>query len=209
MTAQHFVITAIIPAYNEAGRVGKTVKRVAPYVDEIIVVDDASTDNTAAEARTAGAQVVQNQQNMGYIYSIKRGFTEAQGNIVITFDADGEFPADSIPRLVQPILDNEADMVQGHRDIVPRPSERFLTWFACQIGQVGDSGTGLRALRTELAQRLELIGSCICGIFALEVLSKGGRITEIPIELQSTDKSRRIAWHHLKQFFYILRWLVK
>ncbi len=202
-------ITAVLPAYNEAGRVGKTVAALHGMVDEILVIDDASRDATAAEACAAGARVITQPANQGYIAAIKRGFAEAQGEVVVVVDADGEFPVAAIPDLVAPILAGEADMVQGHRDIVPRPSERVLTWLAGLRGPVGDSGTGFRALRTDLARRLELRGLCICGIFALEVLSLGGVIAEIPIQLQTIQKPRRIAWYHLRQLFVLLPWLLR
>lgn len=202
-------ITAVIPAYNEAERITATLRAIQPYVNELLVIDDASQDDTAHYAAAAGARVVRQPHNQGYIAAIKRGFQEAQGEIVVVIDADGEFPADQIPALVQPILDGQAEMVQGHRDIVPRPSERFLTWMAGLRAPVGDSGTGLRALRTDLARQLTLEGRCICGIFALEVLARGGRLKEIPIHLQHVQKPRRIAWYHLRQFFYVLPWLFK
>lgn len=202
-------VTAVIPAYNESGRVKTTVKNVAKFVDEVIVVDDASQDETEKEAAEAGAKVIQQTYNQGYIAAVKRGFREAKEGIVVTIDADGEFPAKNIPDLVQPILDGQADMVQGRRDSVPRPSERFLTWLASLKGSVGDSGTGFRALKKDLAQQLTLRGKCICGIFSLEVLDKGGRIIEVPVQLKTVNKPRRIAWYHIGQFFYLLPWLVK
>jgi len=67
----------------------------------------------------------------------------------------------------------------------------------------------LRAVRTELAKTLEIDGACICGIFSLEVLSKGGRIVDVPITLEQTEKPRKIAWFHLKQFFDVFLWLFK
>ncbi|NOZ49635.1 MAG: glycosyltransferase family 2 protein [Chloroflexi bacterium] len=202
-------ITAVIPAYNEAGRIGETVRAVALYVDEVLVVDDDSTDKTAAEARQAGARVIRQKQNRGYIAAIKRGFSEAIGEIIVTIDADGEFPPEQIPTLVQPILNDEADMVQGHRDSIPRPSERFLTWLANFRAPVGDSGTGFRAIRAETARQLTLKGACICGIFSLEVLARGGRLEEVPVHLQAIGKPRRIAWYHLQQFFFLLPWLLR
>ena len=152
----HMTVTAVVPAYNEAGRVGKTVGQLRDYVDEILVIDDASRDDTAAEATAAGARVLTQPVNQGYIPAIKRGFAEATGDIVVVVDADGEFPPARIPELVAPILAGDADMVQGHRNIVPRPSERVLTWLAGLRGPVGDSGTGLRALRTDLATPVDV-----------------------------------------------------
>ncbi len=203
------VVTAVIPAYNEATRIGNTLNRVKPYVDEIIVIDDASTDNTVNIAKANGAKVLTQSKNRGYIDAIKYGFKEANGDIVVTLDADGEFPADRIPSLVEPIIDDYADMVQGHRDYIPRPSERILTWLAQKKANVGDSGTGLRALKTTLARTLDLNGVCICGLFSLEVASKGGRIVEIPITLQKIEKPRKVAWFHIRQLFYLLPWLFK
>jgi glycosyltransferase involved in cell wall biosynthesis len=203
------IVTAVIPAYNEANRIVKTLNQVKPFVDEIIVVDDASTDSTADLARTFGAKILTQPRNKGYIDALKYGFKEASGEIVIILDADGEFSAQEIPNLLKPLTDGCADMVQGHRNIIPRPSERFLTWLARKKAQVGDSGTGLRAIRTHLARSLEIKGACICGVFSLEVVSKGGRIIEIPITLQKINKPRRIAWFHVRQFFYLLPWLFK
>lgn len=100
-------------------------------------------------------------------------------------------------------------MVQGHRDFIPRPSERVITWLAQRKANVGDSGTGLRALRTNLAKTLKINGMCICGVFSLEVASKGGRIVEIPITLQKIEKPRKVAWFHFRQLFFILPWLLR
>jgi glycosyltransferase involved in cell wall biosynthesis len=202
-------VTAVIPAYNEAPRIGVTVRDVSPYVEEVLVIDDGSQDHSAREAEEAGARVISHPTSRGYIQAIKTGFQEAAGEVVVTVDGDGEFPAAKIPDLVKPVISGEADMVQGVRDYVPRPSERFLTLVASMKAPVGDSGTGLRALRTDLARKLVLKGACICGIFSLEVIHKGGRIAEIPIRLEAIDKPRRIAWYHLRQLFYLLPWLVK
>ncbi|WP_118828625.1 glycosyltransferase family 2 protein [Salinibacter ruber] len=201
--------TAIIPAYNEAERIGKTVQSVDEYVNETLVVDDASTDDTGARAQAAGATVLTQSQNQGYIAAIKWGFRAADTDVVVTIDADGECPSDRIPHLVRPVCKGEADMVQGNRGKIVRPSEQFLTWLAGWGGPVGDSGTGFRALRTDLAQTLDLDGKCICGIFSLEVLGRGGKIQEVPVRLNEIDKPRGIAWYHGTQVFYVVQALVR
>jgi glycosyltransferase involved in cell wall biosynthesis len=201
-------ISVVIPAYNEAGRITAVVKTALEYADEVIVVDDGSTDDTAEIAEQAGARVVR-QQNQGYIAAIKRGFVDASGEIVVTLDADGEHDPSEIPLLVAPILAGEADMVSGCRSEIPRPSERFLNWLTNRQVFIRDSGTGMRALRRDLARKLTLQGKCICGIFVLEAAYRGARIAEVPITVRRIDKSRRPAWYHLRQVVYVVRWLIR
>lgn len=190
-------------------RIADTLDKIKPYVDEMIVVDDASSDDTADIARKHGAKVITQTTNKGYIDTIKRGFGEARGDIVVTIDADGEFPPHDIPELVKPVINGSADMVQGHRSNIPRPSERVLTWLAQRKANVGDSGTGMRAIRTELAKTLEIKSACICGVLSLEAASKGARIIEVPISLNKIKKPRKIAWFHIKQLLYLMPWLIK
>jgi glycosyltransferase involved in cell wall biosynthesis len=202
-------VTAIIPAFNEEARISHVIQGVVSLVDEVIVVNDGSRDDTARIAKSAGAMVVSLPQNQGYIAALKAGFKAASGDIVVTLDADGEFSPGYIPLLVAPVAAGAAEMTQGHRGLVPRPSERFLTWLASRKRAVGDSGTGLRAIKTDLAKSLRIEGACICGVLSLEVIKRGGRIVEVPIELVSVDKPRKIAWFHLRQLFYLLPWLWK
>ncbi|MEJ2218539.1 MAG: glycosyltransferase family 2 protein [Gemmatimonadota bacterium] len=198
-------VSVVIPAYNEQARIADVVREARQVADEVVVVDDASTDRTADVAEGAGAVVVRQQANRGYIAAIRRGFQAATGDVVVTLDGDGELPASSVPQLAAPILEGLADMVQGRRDWIPRPSERFLTWLAGRAGPVGDSGTGMRALRADLARQLEIRGRCICGVLSLEALAHGARLREIPISLRSVAKPRRIAWYHVPQIWHVLR----
>lgn len=208
-TEGNCTVTAVMPAYNEAGRIGETIRSVAAYVDRVVVIDDASTYATATKAREAGATVVTHSTNQGYIASIESGFSRVDDGIVVTVDADGELPAGCIPDLVRPVCRGEADMMQGQRGQIVRPTERFLTWLAGWGGEVGDSGTGFRALRVDLAKTLELRGACICGVFSLEVLGRDGHIEEVPVQLNNVDKPRGIAWHHFRQVFYVVAALLQ
>lgn len=208
-TEEGCTVTAIMPAYNEAGRIGETIRSVAAHVDQVVVVDDASTDATAEEVRDAGATVVTHPTSKGYIAAAKSGLSQVDEGIVVTVDADGEPPAGRIPDLFRPVCRGDADVVQGHRDQIVRSSERFLTWLAGWGGEVGDSGTGLRALWVDLAKTLELRGACICGVFSLEVLRRGGHIEEVPIQLNEIGKPRGIAWYHFRQVFYVVAALLQ
>ena len=122
------MITAVIPAFNEEKRILPVLKQTRDFVDEIIVVDDCSSDNTAMVAQKY-AKVLRNKTNKGYIFSIKKGFQQAKNNIIVTLDADGEHNPKDIPRLVEPIIKNQADLVLGVRKNIPRFSERILNRF--------------------------------------------------------------------------------
>jgi glycosyltransferase involved in cell wall biosynthesis len=112
------VIIAIIPAYNESETIGKVVTETNKYVSYVIVVDDGSTDNTSEVATSMNARVVRNKHNTGKGAALKRGFIEClkyHPDIVITLDADGQHDPGEIPRLLQPIENEEADIVIGSR----------------------------------------------------------------------------------------------
>ncbi len=199
------LVTAVVPARNEERRIGATVAELRAYVDEVVVIDDGSTDGTADRARAAGAVVVENTGRPGYVGAIRRGFAAAAGEVIVTVDADGEMPVEMIPALVRPILDGHADMVQGRRARAPRLSERVISSVARIGGPVGDSGTGFRALRSELARGLTIRGACICGTLALEALGRGARLAEVPIDLRSVPgRGRSIAWGHGRQLLVVL-----
>lgn len=201
--------TVIIPAYNEERSIGEVIKQTQKFADEVIVVDDCSTDNTKELCQRLGAKVVTNEHRKGYIGAIKTGFERANHEIIVTLDADGEHDPSDIPRLVEPILMRKADLVLGKRENISRISERFINSLTNFKVKVVDSGTGFRALKRELASKLNLKGKCTCGILVLEANRHGARIVEVPITLNHTLEKRNIAWSHFWQIFYVLRQLLK
>ena len=214
------LVSIVIPVYNEEEcleNLFEQLQTLAGSVEEdfeFILVDDGSSDNSLAviekKARENPAfKLVVLSRNFGQQSATTAGLDHATGDAVVTMDADGEHRAQDIPRLVRPILSGEADLVLGARTHISRPSERFLTWLTrLRVREVTDTGTGFRALRRELALRLELHGRCICGISVLEPAALGARIVEVPIQLGTVAKPRRIAWYHVPQLWYILRWLL-
>jgi len=111
-------VTACIPAYNEEKNIGKVLDQVFQHVEHVIVCDDGSTDGTSEIARRKGATVVRNPYNMGKGKALQSCFRLADRlspDVVIMMDADGQHDPEDIPRLVAPILNDEADLVIGSR----------------------------------------------------------------------------------------------
>lgn len=198
--------TGLIPAYNEAERIHTVIAEALPFTDGVLVIDDGSTDETASVSAEAGATVL-TQPHQGYISALKHGFQAAQGDIVVTFDADGEHDPSEIPKVVAPLTQGRADLVLGSRKHIPSVSERLLGKIVRMKVPVRDHGTGFRALTKDLAVALDLRGKCTCGVLVLEAASKGARITEVPITIRETRKKRKRRWMHVIQTFYILHLL--
>lgn len=202
-------VTVVIPAYNEATRIGSVIDTVLDlYEYDVLVVDDCSTDNTATIAAEHGANVTTNDRNRGYLGTLLRGLNAAEGDILVTMDADGEHRPADIENLVAPIANGQKDLMFGKREGYPRPSERVFSWLVRLRVDVTDSGSGFRALRQELAEQLTLPGECTCGTLVLEAHELGARIGEVPTPAGDTDKPRRTGWWHWKHFPYVLKWLL-
>lgn len=108
-------VSIVIPAFNEEATVAQVVSvaRKLSYVDEVIVVDDGSTDRTVEEAESAGATVISHLVNEGKGSAIKTGFKESHGDIVAFIDADvSNFTAGKIDKIIRPILEDGADITK-------------------------------------------------------------------------------------------------
>lgn len=111
-------ITVILTALNEEVSIGSIILLTRLYADNVIVVDNCSTDRTAEVARKAGAQVIIQEAGKGKAESLKVGFKVASdlgADIIVTMDPDGQHNPADIPKLVAPIIEGEADMVNGSR----------------------------------------------------------------------------------------------
>jgi|HubBroStandDraft_6_1064221.scaffolds.fasta_scaffold32052_5 dolichyl-phosphate beta-glucosyltransferase len=148
-------LSVIIPAYNEKERIGPSLESILSFLTslhcsaEVIVVDDGSTDGTAAVVAEHvgqfsksgfGLRVVTNDPNRGKGYSVKRGVIEARGEIVLFTDADLSSPITEAPKLIDPIAQNVADVVIGSRGL-----DRSL---------IGVHQPGLRELRGRVSNLL-------------------------------------------------------
>ena len=129
-------VSLVIPAYNEAGAVGGVVRAFRSALDdtglvyEILVVDDGSTDTTAAMAQEAGAEVVPSPQNLGYGLALRRGILAARFEHIVICDADGTYSAAAIAELTR--LAEHLDMV-----VAARTGPHFRGWGPRALARIG------------------------------------------------------------------------
>ena len=158
-SANEYSISVIIPAKNEAGAIGDVVMSVARVVPnaEILVVNDGSSDDTAAKAAAAGARVIDHPRSRGNGAAVKTGARAAKGDVLVFLDGDGQHDPADIPRLLAR-LDQGYDMVVGARDAGSQASvgrglaNRFYNWLASYMTnqRIEDLTSGFRVARAAL-----------------------------------------------------------
>jgi len=107
-------ITVIIPCLNEEQGIEKVLRAMPDFVDEVIVVDNDSTDGTSTVAASLGAKVIR-EEVRGYGRSYKRGFAEATGDLIITLDGDHSYPVDALSYLIEAFLHLDVDFLNASR----------------------------------------------------------------------------------------------
>lgn len=189
-------ITLIIPARNESASIQEIITSAKPYVDEILVVDGHSTDTTREVSEKAGARVVLDN-GKGKGDGIRVGIREAKGEILVFMDADGSHDPQDIPRLVQPIREEKADLVIGSRmtggsDELHGDIGRFIRMTGSHIlllvinyrwnVRLTDCQNGFRAIRADVARSLNLAENAhtIEEEMVMKCLQKKYRIGEVP-----------------------------
>jgi glycosyltransferase involved in cell wall biosynthesis len=186
---------------------------------EIIVVDDGSVDDTAKAAAAAGVRVIRHPTNRGYGAALKRGIAAAQYDWILITDADGTYPAESIPSLLALAPDN--DMAVGSRTgesvAIPlerRPAKWFLRKLASYLaGQdLPDLNSGLRLMRKDLVMRYAYLlppGFSFTTTITLAATCNENSVAYVPINyLQRLGKSKIRPRHAYDFTLLILRVIV-
>ncbi len=159
-------ISVIIPCYNEEKSIGKVIQKIPKSVFEIIVVDNNSKDKSAEIAKNLGAKVVK-ETKQGYGAALKKGFKEAKGDIFVTLDADGQYPAENILELVDFLEKNNLDFLNCSRfplknkkslNLTRRLGNYFLTLlFNILFGtNIKDSQSGMMIFKKDILKNIKI-----------------------------------------------------
>jgi len=200
-------ISVIIPAHNETQTIGDVVRKIRSlYPDfEIIVIDDGSTDDTAAVAKNAGVKVYSHPYNLGNGAAIKSGIRTASGDILIFMDADLQHNPEDIETMLNYFPDY--DMVVGARSIKEQTSlwralgNKIYNWLASYVAKfdIKDLTSGFRAIKSDIAQQfLYLLPNSYSypATLTLAALRTGRALKYIPIKV----KVRKAGKSNIKIF---------
>lgn len=207
-------VSVIIPVYNEAEHLPALLAKVlAAKVDEIVAVDDGSTDAslrilTETAAAAPQLKTVSHGRNRGKGAAIRTALEHVTGDVVIIQDADLEYDPADYPALLKPILEGSAKVVYGSRNLVQNPaSYRRYYWggklLSCVTGKlyrrkVTDQHTGYKAFAVELLRSLPLRedGFGFCAEVTAMLLIRGIEIAEVPISYRprSFEEGKKINW---------------
>jgi len=213
-------ITAIIPCLNEEQGIGAVLNRMPEFVDEVIVVDNGSTDRTSHVATSLGAKVIR-EEVRGYGRSYKRGFAQATGDVIVTLDGDHSYPVDGISYLLEAFIHLEADFLNASRFPV---RERKAMSFKHKIGNlilslamsvlyfrwVRDSQSGMWVFRRSILADMDLVsdGMAFSEEIKIEALRDPRvRFQEISIQYSSRLGEKKLnPWRDgMQNLFFLAR----
>jgi len=188
-----------IPAFNEEKNIATIITKLADITDTIIVCNDGSSDLTLDIAKKMGVFVINHEKNLGYGAAIRSIFLKAKemnGDVLVTFDADGQHRIEDIENVIKPIIDQKADLVIGSRFL--DESEKEIPQYR-KVGikvitkitnssikeQLTDSQSGFRAYSKKVIAELNPseLGMGISTEILIKASSKKFRITEVPIKI--------------------------
>ncbi|KKU39676.1 MAG: Glycosyl transferase, family 2 [Parcubacteria group bacterium GW2011_GWA2_46_39] len=194
----------IIPAFNEAKTIADVVKSILPLVDKIIVVDDGSSDATGSRAQAAGAIVLKHIVNRGYGAALVTGTDYALTNgaqYLVHFDADGQFEAKEIERLLEPLKVGATQVTLGSRFLGKAHNLHWLrramiklatifTWAWSGV-KLTDAHNGFRAFTAAAASQMKLRhnGMAVSSEIVDEIARLKLGYREVPVTVHYTDYS--------------------
>lgn len=213
-------VSIVVPAYNEEKGIGPQLEQIRQVMDasgwpyEVIVIDDGSTDGTCAAVERQPVRLIRQPQNRGYGAALKRGIAAAENDYVVIIDADGTYPADAIPALLERA--GEYDMVVGARvgqtaniPLVRRPAKWLLARLAAYLAEqpIPDLNSGLRVMRRSLVEKFDHVlptGFSFTTTITLAVLCNGYTVFYHPIRYFKRVGSSKIRAKHAYHFLMLI-----
>ncbi len=197
----------LVPAYQEVATIGDIVRRIHAVVPDVVVVDDGSTDGTAAAARAAGAHVLCHPVNLGKGAALTSGFhyVREQGfECVICLDGDGQHDPDDISRFIAAYVRTGIPVLVGNRmgdaaamPLVRRWTNRFMSWLLSRsMGQyVPDTQCGFRLYRCDVLPFVETLDPRFAAEseVLLHVADRGIRMGAVPLGVIYGDQKSRVS----------------
>ncbi len=196
-------IVCLIPAYNEARHISGVVKSVRSFVNEVVVIDDGSTDETATRAKEAGATLLKHVVNRGQGAALRTGskYALARGaDIIVHFDADDQFQAEEIPALTAPLIAGQAAAVLGSRFLAKKSAlpwqKRLVVWPLARLVnrwlfkiRLSDPQSGFRAFSRETAEKIQIEsdGMAHCSEILYQLFKYKIPLLEVPITVRYHD----------------------
>ncbi|WP_031515133.1 glycosyltransferase family 2 protein [Desulfofalx alkaliphila] len=212
------VVSVVIPAYNEGTRIYQTVLGAIkiPEVNEVVVVDDASQDDTAVKAQQAGARVIRLKKNLGKGGALTRGVQEASGDIILLLDGDLGETSYYGRELLLPVLEGAADMTvakfppsnkKAGFGLVKGLARRGIKHFAAL--EVEAPLSGQRAMTRAVVNDVVPFASGY-GVevgLTIKVARLGYRVIEVPVPMAHAETGRNWAGfkHRGKQFIHVAK----
>jgi len=213
-------ITVIMPCLNEEQGIEQVLQRMPPFVDEVIVVDNGSTDRTSEVATAMGAYVIR-EDARGYGRAYKRGFAHATGDVIVTLDGDHSYPPDAISYLLEAFRHLDVDFLNASRFPVRDPEAmsfkhkmgNFILSIAMSIlyfRWVSDSQSGMWVFRRSILSKmtLESDGMAFSEEIKIEAL-KNSNVRFAELSIHYTSRLGEIKLNPWRDGFYNLWFLVK
>lgn len=215
-------IVAVVPVYNEENKIQDTVESLSniDLIDNIIVVDDGSTDNTYNIVKKLDVDIIKLEKNSGKGYAIKSAIKNLEYDFLVLVDGDLGKSSYEIEKLIYPIINNEADVTIAK---FPPPKKKGGFGFVKKLAKKGiyhytgvEINSGLSGQRVYKKEVIDSIGE-IPDTFGIEVamtvetLRKGYSIKEIDVNMTHDETGRDLKgfYHRGKQFLNILSTLIK
>jgi glycosyltransferase involved in cell wall biosynthesis len=213
-------ITVIIPCLNEEQGIEQVLLRMPEFVDEVIVVDNGSTDRTSEVAQAFGAKVIR-EDVRGYGRSYKAGFASASGDVIVTLDGDHSYPPDAISYLLEAFLHLEVDFLNASRfPVRNRQAMSFkhkfgnlilsLAMSVLYFRWVRDSQSGMWVFRRSILKEMKLIseGMAFSEEIKIEAL-KSNRVRFAEISIQYSSRLGEVKLNAWRDGLHNLWFLVK